>query len=74
MPATSPDTNIIFQDTSIASGTPCQKARLQEVFDLIMSAKVQTEIKLYAGLENVEALIGEYHGPGAKKTSMANID
>lgn len=66
--------DIIFRDMNITSGTPCQKARLQEMVDLTVSAKIQVEIKVYAGLESVAELVKDYHDPDIKGKLVVKID
>ncbi|KAG8682459.1 hypothetical protein FRC09_016761 [Ceratobasidium sp. 395] len=66
--------DIIFRDMQITSGTPCQKARLQEMIDLTVSAKIQVDVKVYAGLESLPELVKDYHDPNIKGKLVVKID
>ncbi|KAG9098406.1 hypothetical protein FRC06_006433 [Ceratobasidium sp. 370] len=66
--------DIIFRDMHITSGTPCQKARLQEMIDLTVSAKIQVDTKVYAGLESLPELVKDYHDPNIKGKLVVKIN
>ncbi|QRV80364.1 alcohol dehydrogenase [Ceratobasidium sp. AG-Ba] len=66
--------DIIFRDMHITSGTPCQKARLQEMMDLTVSAKIQVDVKVYEGLESLPELVKDYHDPNVKGKLVVKID
>ncbi|KAG8696590.1 hypothetical protein FRC08_007055 [Ceratobasidium sp. 394] len=66
--------DIIFRDMQITSGTPCQKARLQEMIDLTVSAKIRVDVKVYAGLESLPELVKDYHDPNIEGKLVVKIN
>ncbi|KAH7343370.1 chaperonin 10-like protein [Rhizoctonia solani] len=65
--------DIIFKDMTIVAGMPSPKPRLKEMVELVMSAGIKVEVKLYP-FNKIEELIKDYHDPGLKGRLVLTVE